>query len=166
MVEESSHPLRFFWRANCNTDQHYWGSFSTKQQECYIFASDIQKKHMDINRKMWQKIFNEGWGTEKMGKKHTYVTDIYQMHGSFQALGIKRPQSLNLSNRHTHVRNQRKRKAKSSLKKKKEESCLICFYRADIYSRTWLFQRLPPWPEFGSCTARALLSACSNTARV
>lgn len=120
MVEESSHPLRFFWRANCNTDQHHWASFSTKQQECYIFASDIQKKHMDINGKMWQKIFNEGWGTEKMGKKHTYVTDIYQMHGSFQALGIKRPQSLNLSNRHTHVRNQRKRKAKSSLKKKKK----------------------------------------------
>lgn len=94
-----------------------------------------------------------------------YVTDIYKMHGSFQALGIKRPQNLNLSNKHTHVRNLRKRTEKSSLKKK-VESCLIHFYRADIYSRTSPFQRLPPWPEFSSCTARALLSACSNMARV
>lgn len=46
--------------------------------------------------------------------------------------------------------------------KEKEESCLIRFYRTDIYSRTSLFQRLPPWPEFGSCTARALLSVCSK----
>lgn len=65
-----------------------------------------------------------------------YVTDIYKMHGSFQALGIKRPQSLNLSNRHTHVRNLGNRKEKIPLKKKKEESCLIRFYRGDIYSRT------------------------------
>lgn len=33
---------------------------------------------------------------------------------------------------------------------------------ADIYSRTWLFQRLPPWPELGSCTAR-LCCLCAVT---
>lgn len=42
MVEESSHPPRFFWRANSNTDHHYSASFTTKQHECYIFASDTQ----------------------------------------------------------------------------------------------------------------------------
>lgn len=69
---------------------------------------------MDINGKT----FNEGWGTEKMGKKCMYVTDIYKMHGSFQALGIKRPQSLNLSNRHTLARHLHKRQEKSSFNKK------------------------------------------------
>ena len=70
---------------------------------------------MDINGKVWQKIFNEGRETEKMGKKCMYVTDIYKMHGSFQALGIKRPQSLNLSNKLTHVRNLHMREKKKFL---------------------------------------------------
>lgn len=51
---------------------------------------------------------------------------------------------------------------KSSFEKKKEESCLIHFYMADIYSGTWLFQRLPTWPEFGICTAR-LCCLCAVT---
>lgn len=62
-----------------------------------------------------------------------YVTDIYKMHGSFQALGIERPESLNLSNRLTHVR-QRGKKINSF----KAEKCPAPFAstNADIYSRT------------------------------
>lgn len=109
-----------FWAANANAGQHYAARFTTKQQECFIFASDIQRKHMEINGKIWRNIFNEGQETEKIGKKCVCVTDIYKRHGSFQALGMKRPQSLNLSKRLTHVRNPCKReRKKTALKKEK-----------------------------------------------
>lgn len=64
-----------------------------------------------------------------MGKKHMYVTDIYKMHRSFQALGIKRPQNLNLSNM-KKVRNLFKRKEKSSFKKKRKNPA--------SFTSTWL----------------------------
>lgn len=158
-------PLSFLI-ANVNTGQHYPARRTAKQQECFIFASDMQKKHMDINGKIWQKILNEGQETEKMGKKCMHVTDIYKMCGSSQASGTKRPQSLNLSKGLTHVSNHVRQK-KILLKKKK--SCLTRLYRADIYSRTWLFQRPSRWAELQRCTqagTRALLSTCHYTTGV
>jgi len=70
---------------------------------------------MDMNGKTGQRVFSEGQETEKMGEKRVYVTDIYEMRGSFQALGTKRPQSLNLSDRLTHARNLHERKKKNPL---------------------------------------------------
>lgn len=163
-VQESAHLFRFFQRVNANTGQHYSARFTTKQHECFIFASDIHKKHMDINGKIRQKMLSEGRETEKKRKKCMYATDIYKGHGSFQDLGIKRPKVLTfqigLLMSGIYAREEKK---KNPLKKK--EPCLIRLYSTDIYSRASLFQRPSAWPKLSSCSqagTRAPLSVCSS----
>lgn len=99
-----------------------------------------------MNGKIWQKVFNEGQETEEMGKKCVYVTDIYKMHGSFQTSGIKRPQSLNLSNRLTHVRNRCERERKKKFFKKEKSpasfaSTVLTFIQGLDFGRTFTLAR-------------------------